>query len=237
MKIRAYPLLQQEGQASRAGDNKNIPLASRRSLPLPVKECNQNDDIPEAIRMRIRAHLAQVHTAQEELASLQKEENHLLEAEKLYQQIGQLLRQQDREEKTEKIGLLYRHLGKVRDMMEKLKPDFTSEIRPFVVVAPENEEGTGVVTLQEKDLEKVLAKESASLEAQRQKLAVRQMELIDAIAHNLVAVENISASGSTIRDDDFAKHVMKEVKLILTKSEYTFPHTQSARQNIAELLR
>ncbi len=239
MKIRAYPFLQQEGQAPRAGDNKNTPPASRRSLPLPgEEECSRKTGVSDTMGTRMRAHLAQVHTAQEELSSLQKEEKYLAEAEKLYQQIRQLLRQQDDEGKTENMDLLYRNLGKVRHMLAKLKPDFTSAERSPAAVIPETEETSNEAkTLKQNDLDIKLANYSAKMEEQRQKLTTRQKELVAAIAHNLVAVENITASSSAIRDDDYAQRVMTEVKETLAKNQHTFPLTQANRQNIAALLR
>jgi len=235
MKISAYPFLQQEGQAPRAGEKNNTKPASRRSLSLSGEEsCSRSNGISEMLRTRMRAHLAQVHVAQEELSSLQKNEKHLVEAEKLYQQIGKLLQQQGSEEKTEKMDLLYRHLGKVRDMLAKLKPDNTSTDNSHTGVVTKTED---VDSRQYDDLENDMANYSAELEEQRQKLTGRKMELVAAIAHNLVAVENITASSSVIRDNDYAQRVMTEVKETLAKNQHSFTLTLMNRQNIAALLR
>lgn len=236
MKIRAYPFLQQESQAPRTGDNKNTQPASRRSLSLPEEDCSGSNGVSEKMRTRIRTHLAQVHSAQEELSSLQKDEKTLVEAEKLYQQIGQLLRQQESEEKIPKMDLLNRHLGKVRDLLAKLKPDTASGERALVL--PETAEAVDeTAPLHLKTFEKDLVNDSARLEEQRQKLATRQKELVAAIAHNLVAVENITASSSSIRDDEYAKRVMEEVKDTLAGFPHTFTVSETNRQNIAALLR
>ncbi len=236
MEIRAYPFLQQESQAPRTGENKDTPPGSRRNLSLPEEDCSVNNGVLEKKRTQIRTHLAQVHSAQEELSLLQKDEKILVEAEKLYQQIGQLLKFQESEAKIPKMDMLNRYLGKVRDLLTKMKPDTASGDRSSVL--PETGAGFDETSLlQLKAFEKDLVSYLARLEEQRQKLAIRQKELITAIAHNLVAVENITASSSGIRDDLNAKQILEEVKDTLASIPHTFTLGEANRQNIAALLR
>ena len=72
MKIRAYPFLQQESQAPRAGENNNAPSASRRSLSLPEEECSRSNGVSEKMRTQIRTGYAkQVMTEiKEKLANI-----------------------------------------------------------------------------------------------------------------------------------------------------------------------
>lgn len=238
MKIRAYPFMHQEGRAPRTGEQKEAVPASRRSLPLPKEdESVKENRLSETMGARVRAYLAQVHSAQEELSSLHREEERLAEAEKLNRQVGELLKQQDEGGSREKIDQLYRHLGKVRELLTKLIPGFTKEGLSPLPVSPEAaEQDISTIPRPQLDLEKELGDYNAKLEEQRLKLTARQKELIAAIAHSLVAVENIAASSSVIRDEDYARQVMTDVKEKLAEDQQALPLFEANRQKIAALL-
>ncbi len=238
MKIRAYPFLQQEGQAPRAGEKKETPPATRRSL-LPAQEerCYQEAEICESLRARVRSYLAQVHRAQAELHTLQGNEEQLAEAERLYQQVGKFLAEGEKEQ-SKNVEALYLSLGKVREKLAELLPklsDTAADPAAVLAEARAKDEETGA-TKGENKLKADLQSLSLRLEAARQKLTERQKELIAAIAHNLVAVENITASDSAIRDAAYARKVMAEVKDRLTTEAHHFILSQANRENIAALL-
>lgn len=241
MEIGGYAFLHEEERAPRsAGQRENMPAVAGISLPsLNDEHCSEHYNLSETMRTRIRTHLAEVHSAQEEFSLLREEEKHIKEAEKLYQQVGELLRKMENDEKTGKTDQLYTYLGKVRDLLTKLKPDLSADELKFEILAFDRE------ILEEKDappamgpqkpLEKELIRYAARLEEQRNKLSTRQKELIDAIAHNLIAVENITATGAAIRDEDYAQQVMAELREALTDNKNLFP-LRTNLQNITALL-
>ncbi|MEW5919456.1 MAG: hypothetical protein AB1796_00600 [Bacillota bacterium] len=238
MKIRAYPFLQQEGQAPRAGEKKEAAPATRRSLSLPQEEGYYRDaEISETLRARMRAYLARVHSAQADLSSLQGDEQHLAEAERLYQQVGQYLAGIKATEQPKNMEFLYLSLGKVREKLEKLKPKFVGGApEPAATLAQARQKSDATAAPTGNNLEVAMTKLSTELELARQKLTARQKELLAAIAHNLVAVENIAASSSAIRDAAYAQRVMAEVKDNLTTEPRTSILSQTSRENIAALL-
>lgn len=236
MKIRAYPLLHQEGQAPRAGEKKESSPATRRSLPLlQDTRCYEETEICETLRARVRTYLAQLHKAQSDLSAIQGGEQHLAEAEKLYQQVGQFLAG-EKSEQGKNMELLYLSLGRVREKLAKLSSQPAGTLDPADPAKVRGKKDDSACPAPN-ELETEISHLSAELELARQKLTTRQQELVAVIAHNLVAVENIVASSSAIRDPANARKVMAEVRDKLTYSTHNHVLAQANRENIATLLR